>query len=412
MNNIKKVLLIHPEGNVYNNPTLKCLVQSLLSCGVEITVRYSRYQLVSQSQLKFPFNQIKGIKDIGYGYLITKIKNLVFFHLSSFRLAWLTVWLENQFIYETYDLAIGVDRQGLIEAGCLHRITNTPFVFFSFEILFESETSTSFKSLERRFARYVSFWFVQDKQRASYLQYENHLNPETCRLIPLASTGTGNLSTNRLRDQLGIEKDNYVAIFIGNVSSWSMAAEIVAESIYWPDNWSLIVHDRYGKTNTKLEKLGVNLSSIPTDKVYLSNQSKLKVDDMGEVLSGISVGLAFYKPLYNTISRYPSSCKNIEYLGLASGKISTFLRYGIPIITNEIGLYADLAKEHGFGLVCQNPSHINELLPICLDPILSSNAISFYKTFLDFSNYENLLWKSLTSAVSQSYSGFHNYAGH
>lgn len=395
MKNIQKVLLIHPEGNVYNNPTLKCIIDLLLSRGVEITIRYSRVFL------RAPFPHVKGIKPIGYGYFFYKIKNIIFYHLSSPRLAWLSVWVESQFVYEAYDVVIGIDRLGLIEAAYLNQITSTPFIFFSFEIFFESETSSSFKSLERRAAKYVKWWFVQDELRAHHLHQENHLDPETCKLIPLASTGLGELSTNRLRDQLGIPTDKHVAILIGSVTSWSMAAEIVASTIDWPDDWVLIVHERYGNTKSKLETLGVDLLSIPIDKVYLSSQSKLRIDDMGEILSGVSIGLAFYRALDSANSRYPSASKNIEYLGLASGKISTFLRYGIPVIMNEIGLYADLAKRCGFGLVCQDPTDISNLLPLSLTDNLSSKAKSFYKSHLDFSNYENIFWTSLISATSE-----------
>jgi hypothetical protein len=402
MKDIRKVLLIHPEGNIYNNPTLKCVVDLLLSRGVEVTIRYSQFNPVYGFQSKVSLLEFKNVKPIGYNYLVYKIKNLIFYHLSSPCLAWLSVWLENQFIYEAYDLVIGIDRLGLIEAAYLHQITGTPFVFFSFEIFFESETSSSFKSLERRAAKHVKWWFVQDELRARHLQEENHLDPATCKLIPLASTGFGELSTNRLRDQLGIPKNKHVAILIGSVTAWSMAAEIVASTTGWPDDWVLILHERHGNTRSNLERLGVDLSSIPMDKVYLSSQSKLTVDDMGEILSGVSVGLAFYRPLDGSNSRYPSASKNIEYLGLASGKISTFLRYGIPVIMNEIGLYTDLAKKHDFGLVCQDPSDINKLLTsLYKTSDLSSKAKSFYRSYLDFSNYEDLFSTSLVSAASQ-----------
>ena len=401
MKDIRKVLLIHPEGNIYNNPTLKCVVDLLLSRGVEVTIRYCQFLVDSQFQFGCPFTQLKNLKPIGYGNITYIIKNFIFYRLSSSHLAWLSTWLENQFIYEAYDLVIGIDRLGLIEAAYLHQITGTPFIFFSFEIFFESETSSSFKSLERRAAKHVKWWFVQDELRARHLQEENHLDPATCKLIPLASTGFGELSTNRLRDQLSIPKDKHVAILIGSVTAWSMAAEIVSSAIDWPDDWVLILHDRYANTNSSLEKLGVDLTAIPTNKVYLSHQSKLMVDDMGEILSGVSVGLAFYRVFDSPTSRYSvAHGKNMRYLGLSSGKISTFLRYGVPVIMNEIGLYADLARKHDFGLVCQAPTDISKLLPLCHTTSLSTKASSFYESYLDFRNYQNLFLTCLTNAVS------------
>jgi hypothetical protein len=175
-----------------------------------------------------------------------------------------------------------------------------------------------------------------------------------------------------------------------------MTAEIVDSARSWSDNWVLIVHERYGDTGYRLKKLGVDLSSVPTGKVYVSNQSRLMIDDMGEILSGVSVGIAFYKPISNSLY-----CgKNLEYLGLASGKISTFLRYGIPVIMNQIGIYASLAIEHGFGFVSQEPKGIGKLLPLCTNSSLSSNARHFYESRLDFSNYKDSFWQDLTSTIS------------
>jgi hypothetical protein len=398
MKDIRKVLLIHPEGNIYNNPTLKCVVDLLLFHKIEVTVRYSKKQTIYHYNLELPFPQIEGIRPLGYGDTYYKIKKFIFFHINSAPLAWLSVYFEHLFVYGSYDLIIAVDRQGLVEAGYLYKITGTPFVFFSFEIYFESETSTSFKSLERRFAKYVKHWFVQDEIRASHLQYENHLDSNTCTLIPLASSGPGKLSMTRLRDRLNVPNEKNVAILMGSIAHWSMVAEIVNSIIKWPDDWVLILHSRGGDTSAKLRKLGIDLSLIPVDKIYLSNQSTLEVDKMGEILSGVSVGLAFYKPVPNT-SWYSTSDRNIQYLGLSSGKISTFLRYGIPVITNEIGLYARLAEKHGFGLVSQNPMDIAELLPFLTNSIFSFNATCFYNKYLDFSNYESLVFENLTKSI-------------
>ena len=384
MRSLEQVLLIHPEGNTFNNPTLKCVIDLLLKHKVEVEIRYF------SGGAKTP-PSITGINFLPYGRIFNKLKNISFNIYCSRRLSWLTVWVERMFIYRQYDLIIGVDREGLIAAGLLSQMTGTPFEFFSFEILFESETSLAFKSLERDAAKLVSRWFIQDELRAHHLQLETGLDSATRMLLPLASSGAGLSSIERLRDRLGIPLDKKVAIAIGSFASWSMTQDIVSSVAKWPEDWVLIIHERYGRTAEEFTAIGCEPSGLVNGKLYLSNFSSTMVDDMGFILAGVSVGLACYKPDYK--GAYTG--KNLKYLGLASGKISTFMRYGVPILMNEIGLYADLAREHSFGLVIKESNDISALLPLFKNDSWGINAFNFYEAHLDFANYEGLVWRAL-----------------
>jgi hypothetical protein len=386
MSSLKRVLLIHTDGNTFNNPTLKCVVDLLLDHGVAVTIRYPASPA--------PMPQLPGITCLPFGRLYRAIKSLIFNRLCSKQLSWLSVWFERIFLYEKYDLVIGVDRQGLIESGLLFKMTGTPFVFFSFEIMFESETSAAFKSLERSAAQFVRQWFVQDELRARHLQRENSLDPATRSILPLASSGPGMADSVRLRDRLGVPLERKVAITMGSLSAWSMTREIISSVTAWPDDWVLVVHERYGQTTKTLEALGLDPGLIPEGKVYLSSHATTMVDGMGGILAGVSAGLAFYRPDYSGIY----TGKNLEYLGLASGKISTFMRYGVPTVMNEVGLYSVLAREHGFGLVAKDAANIGTLLPLLADSSWGESARRFYDVHLDFANYRDSVWEKLLEA--------------
>ncbi len=383
---MKRVLLIHTDGNTFNNPTLKCVVDLLLENKVQLTIRYP-LNLASMPD-------ITELSLLPFGKLYQKVKRIIFDRLCWQWLSYLSVWFEYKFIYDHYDLVIGVDRQGLIEAAFLYKLSKMPFVFFSFEIMFESETSTKFKSSEKEAAKSVKHWFVQDEIRATHLQRENGLNPTIKTIIPLAPSGSSNKNSHRLRDQLGIPLEKKVAIVMGSISAWSMTLEILSSVESWPDDWALIVHDRYGRTEIELEKLGCNINGITAGKVYLSNHACILVDDMSTILAGVSAGLAFYQPDYT--SRYTG--KNLEFLGLASGKISVFLRHGIPFIMNEIGTYSSLAKQYNFGIVVDEPIDISSALPNFSNPSWGENAKKFYTSNLDFINYRDLIWEKLLEA--------------
>lgn len=386
---LNKVLLIHTDGNTFNNPTLKCLVDLLLEKNVEITISYPRTIA--------PMPEMKGLVLLPFGKWHRKVKNFLF---NAVCLEWasrIAVLFENLFIYKKYDLVIAVDRRGLIEAHHLLKITGTPFVFFSFEIMFASETSSRYKRAERVAGKNARYWFVQDKVRAKILEHENALNPQNRVLIPLASSGLPLAAKYRLRDTLGIPPDKKVAIAIGSIRKWSMIYDVVSTVNSWPDNWVLIIHDRYGNTHAELNNLGCDLTKTPRGKIYISNKASDLVDDMSEVLAGVNLGLAFYNPDFTS----PYTGNNLKFLGISSGKISTFLRHDIPVILNEIGEYSELAKKHQFGIVISDISEISTKLRQINSDGTEFYPQQFFSDFLDFNNYKKETWEHLISAIEK-----------
>jgi hypothetical protein len=115
---MNRVLLIHPEGNSFNNPTLKCVIDLLLDEQVNVDVRFFK------TFAPMPFQ--RGILLLPFGRIYRRIKNTIFNNSKFSFLAWVSIWLEWVFIYRKYELIIGVDREGLIEAAMLSRISSTP----------------------------------------------------------------------------------------------------------------------------------------------------------------------------------------------------------------------------------------------------------------------------------------------
>lgn len=136
----KRVLIIHAEGNSFNNPSLKCIIDLLLEKGCQIDLRYKK------SHASMP--PVKGVRFIPFGPIIGLFKSIMYNRLCAGPLVILSVYFEYFFLYKKYDLIIGVDRHGLIEASVLNTFSETPYVFISFEIMFERETSARYKSLD------------------------------------------------------------------------------------------------------------------------------------------------------------------------------------------------------------------------------------------------------------------------
>lgn len=388
-NTLKRVLIIHTDGNSFNNPSLKCIIDLLLEKGCEIDLRYPKTVA--------PMPCYEGVRFLPFGVRLRRWKYRVFDQHCSRPLVFLSVLVEKFIYYKKYDLIIGVDRQGLIEASVLNKITKTPYVYISFEISFEDETSARYKSLEKEASKNVAAWLVQDEVRAGQLQRENLLNPVNKILLPLASAGVGVAKVDRLRDSLGIPHDKKVAIVIGSLSKWTMSSQIIKCVADWPEDWVLVVHDRYGRTRELLAGELAAFASLLDRKIFISDAAAEMVDDMGGILAGISAGLAFYKPEYGGGAFYG---KNLEHLGLASGKISTYLRYGVPVVINEVGLYAEQARQFRFGCVVERPEQIKD----CLDEIsheeYQHNAKDYFIKKLDFNIYRDRIWSCFEALIS------------
>jgi len=332
----------------------------------------------------------ENVRFLQYSKLIGRFKHIVFNRLYSKFLMSLLVFVENFLYYRKYDLIIGVDRQGLLEANILNKLKKTPYIFISFEIMFASETSVKYKSLEINASKNISMWVVQDEVRAEKLKYENGLKNCNKSILPLASAGLGNINDLRLRDQLSVPKNKKVAIMIGSVGVWSMASDIIKSIPDWPEDWVLILHERYGRTRKKLENELNELAAYINKKIFISECATEHVDDMSTILSGVDAGIAFYRPDY--AGSYTGN--NIEFLGLASGKISTYLRYGVPVIANEVGLYAELIRKHKLGKIVSTPEDISNILLDFKNVNYTFNAKKYFSQCLDFNIYsENLLTK-------------------
>lgn len=390
-NTLKRVLIIHTDGNSFNNPSLKCIIDLLLEKGCEIDLRYPK------SVAPMPCRE--GVRFLPFGTRLRRWKFRVFNRYCSWPLIFLTVLTEKFLYYKKHDLIIGVDRQGLIDASVLNKITKTPYVYISFEISFEDETCARYKSLEREASKDVAVWIIQDEVRAGHLQRENLLNPLNKILLPLASAGVGVVKADRLRDRLGIPHGKKVAIAIGAISKWTMTNQILKCVADWPEEWVLVVHDRFGQTRELLAGELAAFADLLDRKIFISDAATEMVDDMGGILAGVSAGLAFYKPEYGGGPFYG---KNLEHLGLASGKISTCLRYGVPVIINGVGLYAEEARQFRFGCVVERPEQIKD----CLDEISHEeyrhNAKDYFVKKLDFNIYRSKVWSIFEAIIDNT----------
>lgn len=383
--NLFRFLIIHPEGNLANNPSLKAFVDFLGERGVQFDVRARR-----RKSVRYP--EIRNVRWMMDKFLFDKLKLLSINIFCSRALTKIIVFTQWVFFRKIkYNLIIGIDRQGIIEAYYLSRFFLVPYCLFSFEIMFESETSRRYKTLERYASKNCSLWIVQDQVRANKLAEQNRLRIGNSFLLPIGARGLGKHSKNRLRDRLNIPKEKRVAIALGSISRWTMIEDIIASLVDWPNEWALIVHDRYGATWDSLNKLGIDWNRFLGKSLFVSEQASDIVDDMGQILAGVELGIALYQPINDD----PNLGNNLRFIGKSSGKIATYLRYSIPVITNEIGEMASDIRKYKLGAVVEKASMLPNILKEFNYCCFANNCSSYFINNLDFNLYGQRLYEKL-----------------
>lgn len=345
---MKNILIIHPEGNINNNPFLDGAVRTLCALGHSVTIA------------SFARNH--------YQYAPCAGAELVLTSDGAFKLPEDRAW----------HCVLGVDADGMQGAAPFARQVGARLGMISFEIFFEGEVGRNAKLAEILSCRGVDFAVVQDDVRAMLLQHENHIPRARILTIPLASAGARPRSSagGALHERFGLPPGTRIALMAGSLSTWSMIDTLLASAAVWPEEWRILVHARYGLREDEKALIAVNNSAgrILTSETALEN-----LDDMGQLTDHVDLGVAFYTPSFQ--SKYTGN--NLKYLGMASGKINSYLRHGLPVLCNEIGLMSEEIERHRLGFSISSVAEIPSVLAGYDRSDYEANCLDYFRTRLD-----------------------------
>lgn len=367
---MKRIAIIHPEGNFNNNPNLAGLLEILAE-----SYRVDLYVNRSDIEQSHPHPNIT---------VYPQSPRHAFMHDAACLLPSIAVTSPHEAAKSIVsqlnrpDIVIGVDR-GIIEADALGQAWNIPCGLVSYEIYFADETSREFKLPEIIASSSVAFATCQDKSRASLLSRENEIPIQKFLYMPVAGRGTvPRKKSAAMHGALEIDPQRKLILYMGEIScAWSGIHQIIQHSVDWPEDWALILHHRYG--NSAASDLITSIIGRKKKNIYFSPFPSLPRDQMAEILNCVDLGLAFYKP----VAGHPLSGKNLEVIGLASGKISTYLQHGVPVLTNKLGEASELIAAYEAGASVQDASAITEALPALNGRELSENCYRLFSEKLD-----------------------------
>lgn len=360
-----KIAIYHPEGNISSNPSLSALCTILAENGFTCDL----WSLLNSNNIDLSYNE-PGVNL----HLVQSFDDLT----SSIS---------------AYDFIIGID-SGIIAAKKTANILGVPYGFISYEIFYDDELSghliTNQKAKERAACLDISFAIVQDKVRAADIIKEYSVDPDKIVHIPVAGAGLKEYNPSfYLHDHLNLSKDIKILLHMGSVASWTLTEWAINNADSLPDDWVLVIHSRTGSYSTNTSHR----------KVYYSNLPTLSLDEMHQLICSATCTLAIYNPDFKT----PFTGKNLQNMGLSSGKIATSLQHGVPVALSHMGEMSDLIQIYEAGVLIdkESPTPFSALSGLTDFDQLRSNSWKLFSEKLDLRLFADQILDRINSSISK-----------
>ena len=359
---MNRIVFFMGGGDNFTNPTLNSIFKILLQKNIELNIFASKQTMSAPDSLE-------GIKIIpiseyhGLGYTRLPRRPYYIYHtIRSFHRI-------NKFLGNNPgQIIIGIDPPGLIMAHQVSKLLNKPKLgYFSFEIFFWDELQTRdhyrLKRREVKASRELNFCLIQDPLREDLLRKENKFNSK-CHFfhIPVSP-----IKDNEIINQIAMSQDQLKIILPGAVTDRNGYDHMlgIMES-NWNNKYYVEFHSprKVESSNTYVQRIKyLQSKGLP---VYFHDEPFVNARDYWDYLCQFDVGLSLYIP---NDGRTLHGGRNVKYMGLSSGRFSTYMMLGIPTITTENEILKQLNVEYPFGKVIKN---IKQDLPTALEDIIEN----------------------------------------
>lgn len=332
---MKKICIIHPEGNINNNPNLTGIVEILCEKGYDVDIYSPKNSAICQ--FSPCSNSLLILEDLH--------------DTEQF------IDIQCQKVSKAYDFIIGVDRLGVVDAAKLSEVLCVPYGMISYEFAPESNDDCVLINTELKTLKKSAFIIISDKSRSEILS-NGKLDYTKFIYIPVAGRAL-KLADNKssyLHDKFSIPYEKKIALVIGGICSGTMIPELIRDTVNWPEDWVLLLHGRYGRYMVDANIIEEGQKS---DRVYFSFDPIEKFSEMNNLLHSSDLGIGLYKDHF--IETHAAN-KNIRFMGLSSGKTSTYLQHELPVLISDWKPMSALIKEYKCGFVIKNINQIRDAL--------------------------------------------------
>ena len=380
----RRIAIFEPNPDLATNPSLVCLLEALTGSGAHVDVfapDSGGYPSMDDLADRYPFPR-------PFAFWHGRIRTT----LGSW---WKLAQAIRLFAVRGYDLVIGIDSAGVIRGCEFARLFHVPLAYLSFEIFFRddlvSPSDIEEKQHECTASRFADLVIIQDQWRAQLLTAENGLSPDKLEYLPVSPGGPPVLrKSDYLRKRFNLSGSQTLVLHSGSLANWTCADELLANVATWPEGFVLIVHTRYKPNQNDTYIRAIDQAALPN--VVLSAEP-LRMDEYEQLVASADIGLVLYKSVRGS----PHTGKNIQNIGLASGKFSSYMKCGLPVISLGQQSYAQLLAEYAFG---ENLDSLDEM-PAALSRVRSNldihqaEAWRIFREKLDFGVY----WPTLSARL-------------
>jgi glycosyltransferase involved in cell wall biosynthesis len=283
-----------------------------------------------------------------------------------------------------YVFILAVDPEGLVLANQLHRYLKSPRIYMSFELLLSKELRTeeqrTLKHRERVLARECALVIAQDRERAELLIQDNDLDASKVFLLPNSPVGPARRAPNDFWHQMfNLDASTKVVLYAGSLGDVFGIDVIVESTRSWPEGWVLVVHS--WQFNESPHVLKVLQEKVGKSPVHFS-RSSVSREELTKLIDSADIGIAFYVPVEGS----PFTENNLRSVGLSSGKLSYYLKAGLPVIVNSTTSLAVFVKREECGVAVEDANELPEAILRVSESydLLSKRAVRTFDEHIDF----------------------------
>jgi hypothetical protein len=299
----------------------------------------------------------------------------------------------------TYDVLIGVDQDAVIAAMLVKlRGSAKKLIYLSTEIILYADYAH--KGLYFFIKHWLEKWalrcsvqlWIQDRFRGRALVEDLGFPEYPFTILPHAPRGFNRFSSKPtyLRKKYAFSAETKVMVYAGGIDPVYHSLDIgkmAACSATWPENLILVMHG-FGQENSL-----AYLHELQNSRFILS-KDLLAFEELEELIASADIGVALFDPTIDTNHRL-----------MTSGKIMSYLKAGIPVITTSTPTTEDVVTRHHAGICIQN---LNKL-PGAYHQIMgdyktyAANAAHAFAAEYEFDQNFHVAWMRLMNHFSESY---------
>jgi len=280
-----------------------------------------------------------------------------------------------------YDFYIAFDANGFVL--CKRLFPDSHPIYYSLELYFRNNAYNlsypeTIMLAERKDINSIKGLMIQSEEREKLFRQEYSLLETIPTFLHPVTYMQKSCRTKSdyFRRKFAIPNDTKIALHLGGIQEQHCLIEI-AESFRYAYGWVLILHgNAFGDYKLKLKK---HIEKNGLSNVLISEEFFENLEDMDIVVQASDAGIAWYKNV----------SPNFTTAGKSSGKITAYLRFGLPVIVNRYRSTVEAIEETGCGICVDDFAGIPEALEqISINyNLFSENALQEYDKTYWFENY-------------------------